>query len=85
MAKHRVKGRELADYLGISANSVSALKNAYEMPEIGGRRWEQISAAINDLSRIGEVITPFDLIEYIPDEKVSANLIPSDAPRSTAK
>ncbi|MGF1676719.1 MAG: helix-turn-helix domain-containing protein [Rivularia sp. (in: cyanobacteria)] len=32
MARHRVKGKDLANYLGISANSVSALKRAEVMP-----------------------------------------------------
>lgn len=66
MARHRVKGKDLANYLGISANSVSALKKAEIMPEIGGERWEQICEAINELSVLDEKCTPFDLIEYVP-------------------
>lgn len=68
MARHRVKGKDLANYLGISANSVSALKKAEIMPEIGGERWEQICEAINELSVLNERCTPFDLIEYVPTE-----------------
>jgi putative transcriptional regulator len=71
MARHRVKGKELSDYLGISANSISALKNALIMPEIGGDRWEQITQAINNLSKIEESITPLDLIEYIPENRTT--------------
>jgi putative transcriptional regulator len=70
MARHRIKGKELANYIGISTNAMSALKNALVMPEIGGERWEQICAGINELSKIGEVITPFDLIEYVPESNI---------------
>ncbi|MGB6299826.1 MAG: helix-turn-helix domain-containing protein [Rivularia sp. (in: cyanobacteria)] len=68
MARHRVKGKDLANYLGISANSVSALKRAEIMPEIGGERWEQICEAINELSCRDEKCTPFDLVEYLPSK-----------------
>ena len=68
MARHRVKGKDLANYLGISANSVSSLKRAEVMPEIGGERWEQICEAINELSHLDEKCTPFDLIEYVENE-----------------
>ncbi|MDJ0734320.1 MAG: helix-turn-helix domain-containing protein [Nostocaceae cyanobacterium] len=67
MARHRVKGKDLANYLGISANAVSALRKAVIMPEIGGQRWEQICLGVNELSSIGEAITPLDLIEYVAD------------------
>ena len=73
MARHRIKGKELANYLGISANSVSALKRAEVMPEIGGERWEQISEAINELSCRDEKCTPFDLVEYVPSQDESTN------------
>jgi putative transcriptional regulator len=72
MARHRVKGKDLANYIGISTNAMSALRNALVLPEIGGDRWEQICAGINELSKIGETITPFDLIEYIPSSDTSA-------------
>ncbi|AFY58640.1 putative transcriptional regulator [Rivularia sp. PCC 7116] len=71
MARHRIKGKELANYLGISANSVSALKRAELMPEIGGERWEQICEAINELSCLNEKCTPFDLVEYVPSKDES--------------
>lgn len=66
MARHRVLAKDLADFLGISRNAVSALRKAETMPEIGGDRWEQVCSGINALSKIGETITPFDLIEYLP-------------------
>ncbi|BAY85915.1 hypothetical protein NIES267_54210 [Calothrix parasitica NIES-267] len=71
MARHRIKGKDLANYLGISANSVSALKRAEIMPEIGGERWEQICEAINELSCRDEKCTPFDLVEYAPSQDES--------------
>ncbi|AFZ60984.1 helix-turn-helix domain-containing protein (plasmid) [Anabaena sp. PCC 7938] len=67
MARHRVKGKDLANYLGISANAVSALRKAEIVPEIGGSRWELICLGINELSKIDETISPLDLIEYVPD------------------
>ncbi|BAZ37554.1 hypothetical protein NIES4101_34770 [Calothrix sp. NIES-4101] len=70
MARHRVKGKDLAEYLGVSANAISGLRKAETMPEIGGQRWEHICLGINQLSKIGEVISPLDLIEYIPDEVI---------------
>lgn len=73
MARHRIKGKDLANHLGISANSVSALKRAEVMPEIGGERWEQICEAINELSPMDEECTPFDLIEYVPSKNRSVN------------
>ncbi len=70
MARHRVKGKDLANFLGISTNAVSSLRTADVMPGIGGDRWEQICRGINELSVSGERITPFDLIEYIPQEGI---------------
>lgn len=77
MARHRVKGKDLANYLGVSANAVSALRNALIMPEIGGERWEQICLGVNELSSIGEVINPLDLIEYVPDSEIPVANKPS--------
>jgi putative transcriptional regulator len=71
MARHRVKGKDLAEYLGVSANAISGLRKAEIMPEIGGQRWENICLGINKLSKIGEIISPLDLIEYIPGEEIS--------------
>lgn len=83
MARHRIKGKELANYLGISANSVSALKRAELMPEIGGERWEQISEAINELSCLNEKCTPFDLVEYVPSKDELTNKYDSSSKVST--
>ncbi len=76
MARHRVLGKDLASFLGISKNAVSALRKAEVLPEIGGDRWEQICAGINEFSKIGEVITPLDLIEYVPEKNLSVASAP---------
>lgn len=76
MARHRVLGKDLASFLGISTNAVSALRKAGIMPEIGGDRWEQVCTGINSLSKIGEVITPFDLVEYIPQKEPLVTAVP---------
>lgn len=76
MARHRVLGKDLASFLGISTNAISALRKAEIMPEIGGDRWEQICVGINSLSKIGEVVTPLDLIEYIPQKEPLATAVP---------
>lgn len=68
MARHRIKGKDLADFLGISTNAVSTLRNADTVPAIGGERWELICDGINKLSLSGDTITPLDLIEYLPQE-----------------
>lgn len=70
MARHRVKGKDLADYLGITPNSVSLLKKATVLPEIGSERWVEICAGINELSQINESITPFDMVEYVENTKL---------------
>jgi putative transcriptional regulator len=82
MARHRVKGKDLATFLGVSANAMSSLRNALTMPEIGGDRWEQICAGINELSTIGETITPFDLIEYLPSSHTPAADLPSQTKKA---
>lgn len=71
MARHRVLSKDLADFLSISTNAVSALRKAETMPKIGGVRWVQVCEGISALSKIGESVTPFDLIEYIPHPPLS--------------
>ncbi|RUT09793.1 hypothetical protein DSM106972_002880 [Dulcicalothrix desertica PCC 7102] len=68
MARHRIKGKDLAEYLGITPNSVSLLKKATLLPEISGERWVQLCAGINELSQINERITPFDMVEYVENQ-----------------
>jgi len=72
MARHRVKNKDLATYLSISTNAMSSLRNAFVMPKIGSEKWGKICTGINELSKIGEAVTPLDLIEYIPEESIPA-------------
>lgn len=74
MARHRIKGKDLAEYLGITPNSVSLLKKATLLPEISGERWVQLCAGINELSQIDERITPFDMVEYVENESSNAGV-----------
>lgn len=68
MARHRVLAKDLADFIGVSRNAMSALKKSESMPRVDGERLEQLCAGIKKLSKIGEKVTPYDLIEYIEDE-----------------
>lgn len=68
MARHRVLAKDLADFIGVSRNAMSDLKKSENMPRVNGERLEQLCAGITKLSRIGEKVTPYDLIEYIEDE-----------------
>jgi putative transcriptional regulator len=68
MARHRVAAKDLAEFMDISTNAVSGLRKAETMPRIDGERLEQICIAVTRLSKIGEPVTPYDLLEYIPEE-----------------
>jgi putative transcriptional regulator len=68
MARHRVSAKDLADFLHVSDNAVSNLRKAEVMPRIDGNRLEQICVGITKLSKISEKVTPYDLLEYIPEE-----------------
>ncbi len=47
---------------------MSALKKSESIPRVDGERLEQLCIGITKLSKIGEKVTPYDLIEYIEDE-----------------
>lgn len=63
MARHKVSGKELAEYLEVSGNAVSALRNADKMPRIDGDRLDQIAAGLTALSKIGGTVRGIDLLE----------------------
>jgi DNA-binding Xre family transcriptional regulator len=69
MARHRIKGSDLAKELQISNNAVSKLKNAQTMPRIDGERLNTLCNALNNLAENAEEITPAMLIEYVRDEE----------------
>jgi len=67
MARHRVLAKDLADFIGVSRNAMSTLKKSESLPRVDGNRLEQLCIGITKLSKIGEKVTPYDLIEYIED------------------
>ncbi|MBW4421944.1 MAG: hypothetical protein KME13_22465 [Myxacorys californica WJT36-NPBG1] len=38
------------------------------MPRIDGNRLEKICVGITQLSKIGGAVSPYDLLEYIPED-----------------
>ena len=69
MARHRIKGSDLANRLQISNNAVSKLKNAQTMPRIDGERLNALCNALNNLAAGDAEITPAMLIEYVRNEE----------------
>jgi DNA-binding Xre family transcriptional regulator len=69
MARHRVLAKDLADFVGISRNAISNLKKFDTIPRVDGKKLEQLCIGITALSKIGERVTPYDLIEYIAEDK----------------
>ncbi len=76
MARHKVKGIDLASYMNVSNQAVSELRNKDTMPKIDG---ERLNALCNGLNALGHnlqaPVTPNDLIEYIIDiEEIRGNV-----------
>lgn len=75
MARHRVKGVDLAERLQMTPTAVSKLKNAKTMPRIDGDKLNALCNALNELAEDAEdpkarvVITPAMLLEYVRDEQ----------------
>jgi len=75
MARHRVKGVDLAERLQMTPTAVSKLKNAKTMPRIDGDKLNALCNALNELAEDTEdpkartVITPTMLLEYVRDEQ----------------
>lgn len=59
MADRGITNEELAEKLNIHRVTVSNMKNAKQMPHIGGERLNSLCKVLN--------CSPWDLIEYIPD------------------
>lgn len=70
MARHRVSGAALAKELGLSANAISALRNAETLPQIGGERLDQIADALTKLSKskVKASVRSVDLLEWVEDD-----------------
>ncbi len=68
MARYDIKGVYLAQKLDISANAMSALKNAKTMPRIDGMALNLLCNALNELAEdLEKPITPACLIDYLQD------------------
>ncbi|MCC5640774.1 helix-turn-helix transcriptional regulator [Nostoc sp. CHAB 5844] len=66
MARHNIKARDLASEMGVSANSVSNLRNARTMPRLDGEILNNLCEALNRLAQDLEgEITPSELIGYV--------------------
>jgi putative transcriptional regulator len=64
MARQRMTNKRLAELMGVHPNAVSRLKNQDNLPQIGGETLDALCHFLN--------CTPFDLIEYIPSSRASA-------------
>jgi len=75
MARHRIKGVDLAERLQMTPTAVSKLKNAKTMPRIDGDKLNALCNALNELaaedaenSKARVRITPAMLLEYMGDD-----------------
>ncbi|MBE9182400.1 helix-turn-helix domain-containing protein [Oculatella sp. LEGE 06141] len=50
MAKHRIKGKDLAEFLKVRPATITGLRNSVVMPRIDGDRLEEVLAALNALA-----------------------------------
>ncbi len=74
MARHRIKGGDLAEFMGVSDNAISNLRKARTMPRIDGERLNQLCNGLNELAKAPDrIITPTDLIEYTFDSGEGSN------------
>lgn len=73
MARHRIKGTDLAKRLETTPNAISRLKKAKTMPRIDGDKLNALCNALNGLAEDAENpktrITPAMLLEYVRDEQ----------------
>jgi DNA-binding Xre family transcriptional regulator len=70
MARYFIRVDYLAEKVGISAQSLSNMKNRDDMPRIDGDRLGALCRHLTLMARERDpsvLITPNDLIEYIPD------------------
>lgn len=61
MARQRFSIRRLAEATGLHRNTIAALRQADKLPGMEEGTLEQLCRALN--------VTPFDLIEYVPEDK----------------
>ena len=68
MARYKIKAIDLAKELGMSANSISNLRNSDTMPRIDGYSLNNLCNALNTLAPDAQQeISPITLIDYTRD------------------
>lgn len=75
MDRHKVGVQELADKIGVSRTTVSEWRGAKYLQAIHEYRLVQITAALTELSKIGEEALMTDLIEISNDQLRSLEVL----------
>ena len=70
MARYHIRPKELAEAMGVSFTTISNLRKK-QMPRLSEDTLNKLCQALNQLSEEDSLITPGDLIEYIPDKDTS--------------
>ncbi len=70
MARYHIRPKELAETMSVSPTTVSNLRKR-QMPRLTEETLNKLIKALNELSEEDYLITPGDLIEYIPDSEES--------------
>jgi DNA-binding Xre family transcriptional regulator len=68
MARYRIKAKDLAKELKLSANAISNLRQSETMPRLDGDSLNRLCNALNTLAKgLDREITPATLIDYVWD------------------
>lgn len=70
MARYHIRPKELAETMSVSPTTVSNLRKK-QMPRLSEQTLNKLCQALNELNQEDYLITPGDLIEYIPDSEFS--------------
>ncbi|MGK7948263.1 MAG: helix-turn-helix domain-containing protein [Xenococcaceae cyanobacterium] len=65
MARHDIKGKELAEELGVNESAVSNWRTSKTIPRIGGERIEEICGALSKLAK--KKISFIELVEEVEE------------------
>ena len=66
MARYHIRPKELAEKMSVSSTTVSNLRKR-QMPRLSEKTLDKLCQALNGLSQEDLLITPGDLIEYVPE------------------
>ena len=72
MARYYIRPKELAEKMSVSSTAVSNLRKR-QMPRLSEQTLNKLCQALNELNQEDYLITPGDLIEYIPDSESSGS------------